>query len=147
MRDTYKQDYLAQAERYTNSGFGQFDELIDEARVRAPTYSRSKSASVGALARGCRGASRLRGLAQRNRRGNRQAQCRRAMPPEQGFIGAQASLQQGFDLACSGKRYCSRCCHAAIRLRLATLSQRLEAMREKGLFQRGVEIRGALRQQ
>jgi hypothetical protein len=33
MRDTYKQDYLAQAERYTNSGFGQFDELIDEARV------------------------------------------------------------------------------------------------------------------
>jgi hypothetical protein len=44
MRDTYKQDYLAQAERYTTSGFGQFDELIDEARVRAPTYSRSRSA-------------------------------------------------------------------------------------------------------
>ena len=32
MCDTYKQDYLAQAERYTTSGFGQFDELIDEAR-------------------------------------------------------------------------------------------------------------------
>ena len=39
MRDTYKQDYLAQAERHTTAGFDQFDEFIDEARVRAPTYS------------------------------------------------------------------------------------------------------------
>ena len=31
MRDTYKQDYLAQAERHTASGFDHFDELIDEA--------------------------------------------------------------------------------------------------------------------
>ena len=44
MRDTYKQGYLAQAEQHTISGFDQFDELIDEARVRAPTYSRSRSA-------------------------------------------------------------------------------------------------------
>jgi hypothetical protein len=44
MRDTYKQDYLAQAERRTSSGFDHFDDLIDEAGVRAPTYSPSSSA-------------------------------------------------------------------------------------------------------
>ena len=37
MHDTYKQDYLAQAERHTASGIDRFDELIDEARARAPT--------------------------------------------------------------------------------------------------------------
>ena len=31
MPDTYKQDYLAQAERHTTSGFDQFDGSIDEA--------------------------------------------------------------------------------------------------------------------
>jgi hypothetical protein len=44
MRDTYKRDYLAQAERHTISGFDQFDELIDEARERALTYSHSRLA-------------------------------------------------------------------------------------------------------
>jgi hypothetical protein len=44
MRDTYKQDYVAQAERQTTSGFDYSDELIDEAGVRAPTCARSRSA-------------------------------------------------------------------------------------------------------
>jgi hypothetical protein len=44
MRDTYKQDCLAKAERHTTSGFDHSDELIDEAGVRAPTCARSRSA-------------------------------------------------------------------------------------------------------
>jgi hypothetical protein len=37
MHDTYTQDYLAQAERHTASGFEHFDEPIDDARARPPT--------------------------------------------------------------------------------------------------------------
>ena len=56
MRDTYKQDYFVQAERHTTSGFDQFDGSIDEASVRAPTYSHSRSApprSRSAPSRSC----------------------------------------------------------------------------------------------
>jgi hypothetical protein len=43
MRDTYKQDYLAQAERHsTTSGFDQFDELIDEATCERLTHVQSR---------------------------------------------------------------------------------------------------------
>ena len=43
MRDTYKQDYLAQAERdSTTSGFDQFGELIDEATCERLTHVQSR---------------------------------------------------------------------------------------------------------